>query len=267
MLTSLIQHGHDDIDAVRLAAGRCNDALQVCIMLIRRHRHILAVQFIGTLIRPDIADNKQVVSANRSFQHALCLACSKPRTGRLEKESVFVCSVETVQALLRTLPVGFFGNLPFEQIVIDPVAHGFAAIHGNDAKRGNRPRGEFLFGFRLLYHFSIVHWNPFLSGQEIKKELVGSTGFRQTALVINKKGYQLPLQIIHKTCWKSNRQRKDVFVNLNPLSYSFRPRFGTYLQSSRQITQKAVPFFCTFVEKLFHFLPFPPVCTRSLSCP
>ena len=47
VLTGLIHERHDDIDALRLAGRRCDDALQITVVIVRGHVVHLAEQAVG----------------------------------------------------------------------------------------------------------------------------------------------------------------------------------------------------------------------------
>ena len=100
MLARFIEHRHDDVDTVRFAADRRDDALDVRIMIVRRHRHFHAIKLIFALIGAHVADDKQVITANRTLQHALGLSGTEAGTARFQQESVFISAVKTVEILV-----------------------------------------------------------------------------------------------------------------------------------------------------------------------
>ena len=154
MLASLVEHRHDDVDALRLPTDRRDDALEVSVVLVRRHRHIPAVELVRALIRADVADDIQIITAHRIQQHPLAFAGAKARAVRTDQKAIGFRAVEAVQ-----LFVGTVVHLPPGQVIVNSLAHLLAAAHGDDAQRGNRHHRE------LLGRFSVdvlAHNNPFL---------------------------------------------------------------------------------------------------------
>ena len=139
MLTAFVEHRHDDVDAVRLAADSRDNALQVGIMLVRRHRDFASIELIGALIRAHIADDKQVIAANGIRDHTLAFACTETRAMRFQQEAVLIRAVEAVELLVRG---GI--HLPVHQVLVDAASHFLVAVHGNDAQRRDRPHRELL---------------------------------------------------------------------------------------------------------------------------
>ena len=154
MLASFVEHRHDDVDALRLPADRRDDALEVSVVLVRRHRHIPAVELVCALIRADVADDIQIISAHRIQQHPLAFAGAKARAVRTDQKAVGLRAVEAVQ-----LFVGAVVHLPPGQVIVDSLAHLLAAAHGDDAQRCNRHHREFLGRFSVDV---LAHNNPFL---------------------------------------------------------------------------------------------------------
>jgi len=142
MLTAFVEHRHDDVDAVRLAADSRDNAFQVGIMLVRRHRDFASIELIGALIRAHIADDKQVIAANGIRDHTLAFACTETRAVRFQQEAVLIRAVEAVELLVRG---GI--HLPVHQVLVDAASHFLAAVHGNDAQRRDRPHRELLGRF------------------------------------------------------------------------------------------------------------------------
>ena len=147
MLAAFVEHRHDDVDAVSLSADRRDDALEIGVVLVRRHRNLSAIELVGALIRAHVADDEQIIAANGILNHALALAGAEARAVRFQQEAVLIRAVEAVELL-----VGGRVHLPVHQILVDPAAHFLAAVHGDDAQRRDRPHREFLGRLDVLVH-------------------------------------------------------------------------------------------------------------------
>ncbi len=90
VLTAFIEHRHDDVDAIRLAADGGDNALEVGVMLVGRHRNVVTVELVGALIRADIADDEQVIAAHGILNHALALAGAEAWAVCLQQETVLI---------------------------------------------------------------------------------------------------------------------------------------------------------------------------------
>ena len=82
MLTAFIKHRHDNCDAVCFATDCRNDTLQIGIVLIRAHRHGLAIHFVGDAVVKHVGHNKDIIAphglGNRRFGFA------RPKSGEVD---------------------------------------------------------------------------------------------------------------------------------------------------------------------------------------
>ena len=133
VLPALVQEGHDNGNPLRLSADGSDDALQVRIMVVRRHGNGSSVHVIGNLTGGNVGNDVDVVAANALGQQSFALAGAKPGAFRLQKESIQVVAGESVEL------VALFTDAlaPVSEVFVDSFTKGFAARHCNHAKGTN----------------------------------------------------------------------------------------------------------------------------------
>ena len=77
MLSSLVEHRHDNADAARLAADGADNALEVGEMLVRTHRDCHTVHIVGHAVIKNIRDDINVVAAQRLVDNAFALSAAE----------------------------------------------------------------------------------------------------------------------------------------------------------------------------------------------
>ena len=80
VLAALVQERHDHVDALRLAANRADDALEILIVIVGGHGHLTAVHRVFDLVGGHVGDDVNVVAAYAAAKQALAFARAKPRT-------------------------------------------------------------------------------------------------------------------------------------------------------------------------------------------
>ena len=83
MLSSFVEHGHDDGDASCLAADRADGALEVRVVIVGAHHIVLAVHLIGQTVVEHIADDEDIVAATTEYGVKIHAA--------VEKDNIFAC--------------------------------------------------------------------------------------------------------------------------------------------------------------------------------
>ena len=133
MLPALVQERHDDGNPLRLSADGGDNALQVRIVVVRRHGDGGSVHVIGNLTGGNVGNDVDVVAANALGQQSFALAGAESGAFRLQKESIQVVAGEGVEI------IALFTDAlaPVSEVFVDSFAKGFAARHCNYAKGTN----------------------------------------------------------------------------------------------------------------------------------
>ena len=122
-LPSLVEVGHDDVDAAGLLAGSCDHALQVSKMVVRRHDVLEAVHFIGDGVVHDIDHDIDVVAADGVADGSLALAGAESRRVGLKNKRVpGVTVVRGVVSQLDAL------SAPVHKVIVDLFSNGLRAL-------------------------------------------------------------------------------------------------------------------------------------------
>ena len=137
VLPALVQHRHDNVDALGFAADSGDDALQILEVVVGGHGHFHAVHVKGFVVGAYVDDDVDVVPAHAFFDDALAFAGAEAGAVRLDQEGVTVEPRHRVEFFV----LGFLEGVPFFQPSVDLVAHFLAARHGDQAKR---PHGNAL---------------------------------------------------------------------------------------------------------------------------
>ena len=122
-LASLVEIGHDDIDAAGLLAGSGDHALKVCKMVIRGHDVLEAVHFIGDGVVHDIDHDVDVVAADGTADSSLALAGTESR--RVSFKNKRVPGVAVVRGIVSQLDALF---APVHKIIVDLFSDGLCAL-------------------------------------------------------------------------------------------------------------------------------------------
>ena len=138
VLPPLVEHGHDDADAFGPTADGGDDALEVLIMIVRRHGHRTAIHLIFHVIRADIAQDIDIVAAHAAFDHALSLAGAKARAMCLDQKILPVIAHQREQrrVLQRVLLL-----VPLHQPAVYLLSEFLAARHRNQPQ-GTEGHGQ-----------------------------------------------------------------------------------------------------------------------------
>ena len=94
MLSSFVEHGHDDGDASCLAADCADGAFEVRVVIVGAHHIVLAVHLIGQTVVEHIADDEDIVAANGLLDVALRFARTETRECRLDEVGVALIARE-----------------------------------------------------------------------------------------------------------------------------------------------------------------------------
>ena len=138
MLAALIEHGHDDVDALGAAADGRDDALEVLIVIVGGHGHFTPIHLISDVVSSDVGQDVDVVAAHAVFDHSLALARAKTGAVRLNQEIV---PVGAHQGKERGVLQGFLLLVPFHEPVVDLLPQFLAARHG-DQPQGRERHGQ-----------------------------------------------------------------------------------------------------------------------------
>ena len=146
VLAAAVQKGHHHADAVRLAAGRLNQALQILKMVVRAHAVFVAENFVLAAVVAHIHNEEQVIAANGRFNQALAVARRKTRAFAVDDKCLI-------------LNVRF--PCPAQQVLVDLLCQFLRAGAGDDAKVCHTfRRFEKLFRTFFLCHNG---WNTLLT--------------------------------------------------------------------------------------------------------
>ena len=119
VLPAAIQQRHDHVDSVRLSLSCLNQALQVLIMVIRRHMVFIAKQLIRAVIIAHIRQNKQVRTPNSGLDEPLSVSGGKPGTFCFNQEGLFISAALSA---------------PLNQILVNFLPKLFRTVHYNESQ-------------------------------------------------------------------------------------------------------------------------------------
>ena len=138
VLAALVEHGHDDVDALGAAADGRNDALEVLIVVVGGHGHFAPIHLIGDVVSSDVGQDVDVVAAHAVFDHTLALARAETGAMRLDQK---IMPVGAHQGEERGVLQGFLLLVPFHEPVVDLLPQLLAARHG-DQPQGREGYGQ-----------------------------------------------------------------------------------------------------------------------------
>ena len=134
VLAGLIHERHDDIDALRLAGRRCDDALQITVVIIRGHVVHLAEQAVGLCIVHDVNHQIQIHATYGLEDVRLRLTGAEAGHLRLYDIAVLLVTVERDGLLVITLTLG----TPCRKILIDLLAQWLDRIERHQRQWSHR---------------------------------------------------------------------------------------------------------------------------------
>ena len=105
VLTALIEEGHDDGDAARLAADGGDDPLQILEVVIRRHMICLAVQGVGHAVVAHVHHDVEIHAADGLLQHALGFSIAESGDISLDNIGRTLIAGERQAVLMLTFPL------------------------------------------------------------------------------------------------------------------------------------------------------------------
>ena len=119
MLTAAIQHGHDDIQPVSLAARGLDQTKQILEMIVGGHGVRLSEQIVLNAVVAHVDDKVQVHTTYGGFDQTFGIAGRKTGAFRFNNERVF-------------FDAGLFG--PFDQVGINTAGQFFGAFRSDNTQ-------------------------------------------------------------------------------------------------------------------------------------
>ena len=156
MLSAAVKAGHHHRDRLSFAARRRDDALEVAVMIVRRHVILETEHIVSDGIVAHVAKDVKILAAHRLHHQTLAVARREPRADVLYEECV---AMQLLALCLRLLVV------PVDKIVVDLVAQLLCARQ-SDYRHIGRVFVKIENGFKKRSHQCL---RPKLSSQKIAR--------------------------------------------------------------------------------------------------